>query len=243
MAQETTLSLCKRIYICAISLDLFKHVYSYFHLHSNIQYTFYNTMMIQKKAKRLIRTHSYVEFHLMSPIARQLQTFISAPAKKPKGARRNTLSPKNGSGVQKARDHNKESKENQLTSDKARKADSNKKGAVRRRTLSPQRPGHAQTSGLPKPAGRKDQNPASKVSRPASAKHDGLAHKSIARTLEERKTKSPPGKKGGKGGVQPPPQKPAVSPTLTSQEVPTQDVTKLLAGGGAPTPPLLNRNL
>ena len=116
-----------------------------------------------------------------------------------------------------------------------RKADSKKKGAVRRRTLSPQRPGHAQTSGLPKPAGRKDPNPASKVSRPASAKHDGLAHKSIARTLNERKTKSPPGKKGGKGAGQPPPQKPAVSPTLTSQEVPTQDVTKLLAGGGAPT--------
>ena len=101
--------------------------------------------------------------------------------------------------------------------------------------MSPQRPGYAQTSGLPKPAGRKDPNPASKVSRPTSAKHDGLAHKSIARTLNEKKTKSPPGKKGGKGAVQPPPQKPAVSPTLTSQEVPTQDVTKLLAGGETPT--------
>ena len=88
-----------------------------------------------------------------------------APAKKPKGARRNTLSPK----------------------------------SARRRTMSPQRPGHAQTIGLPKPAGRKDQgNPASKVSRPASAKHDGLAHKSIAQALTEKKTKSPPGKKGGR---------------------------------------------
>ena len=86
MAQETTLSLCKRIYICAISLDLFKHVYSFFHLHSNIQYTFYNTMMIQKKAKRLIRTHSYVEFHLMSPIARQLQTLLVPLLKNPRGA-------------------------------------------------------------------------------------------------------------------------------------------------------------
>ena len=75
----------------------------------------------------------------------------------------------------------------QLTSDKARKsksqAESNKKGADRRRTLSPQRPGHAQTSGLPKPAGRKEPKPASKVTQPASAKHDGLAHKSIAPSL------------------------------------------------------------
>ena len=157
------------------------------------------------------------------------------PAKKPKGARRNTLSPKSGGGVQKVKEHNKE-KENQLTRDKSRKADAKKKGANRRRTLSPQRPGHAQTSGLPKPAGRKDPNPASKVLRPASAKHDGLAHKSIAQTLNEKKTKSLPGKKGGKGAVQPPPQKSAVSPTLTSQEVPTQDVAKLLAGGGSPTP-------
>ena len=159
-----------------------------------------------------------------------------APAKKPKGARRNTLSPKSGGGVQKVKEHNKE-KENQLTEKSRTKADSKKKGPAPKRTVSPQRPGHAQTSGLPKPAGRKDQgNPASKVSRPASAKHDGLAHKSIARTLTEKKTKSPPGKKGGKGAVQPPPQKPAVSPTLTSQEVPTQDVAKLLAGGGTPTP-------
>ena len=159
-----------------------------------------------------------------------------APAKKPKGARRNTLSPKSGGGVQKVKELNKE-KENQLTEKSRTKANSKKKGAARRRTVSPQRPGHAQTSGLPKPAGRKYQgNPASKVSRPASAKHDGLAHKSIARALTEKKTKSPPGKKGGKGAVQPPPQKPAVSPTLTSQEVPTQDVAKLLAGGGTPTP-------
>ena len=159
-----------------------------------------------------------------------------APAKKPKGARRNTLSPMSG-GVQKVKEQLNKGKENQLTTKKSStKADSKKKGAARRRTVSPQRPGHAQTSGLPKPAGRKDQgNPASKASRPASAKHDGLAHKSIARALTE-KTKSPPGKKGGKGAVQPPPQKPAVSPTLTSQEVPTQDVAKLLAGGGTPTP-------
>ena len=165
-----------------------------------------------------------------------------APAKKPKGARRNTLSPKSG-GVQKVKEQlNKGRQERQLTTEKSNtttKTDSKEKGAARRRTVSPQRPGHAQTSGLPKPAGRKEQgNPASKASRPASAKHDGLAHKSIARALPEKKKKSPPGKKGGKGAVQPPPQKPAVSPTLTltSQEVPTQDVEKLLAGGGTPTP-------
>ena len=90
--------------------------------------------------------------------------------------------------------------------------------------------------GCPNPRAGKIQILLVRCRGPASAKHDGLAHKSIARTLKERKTKSPPGKKGGKGAVQPPPQKPAVSPTLTSQEVPTQDVTKLLAGGGAPTP-------
>ena len=146
-----------------------------------------------------------------------------APAKKTKGARRNTVAQERWWSAKGERAQQR--KENQLTMDKSRKADAKKKGAVRRRTVSPQRPGHAQTSGLPKPAGRKDQgNPASKVSRPASAKHNGLAHKSIARTLNEKKTKCPPGKKGGKGAVQPPPQKSTVSPTLTSQEVPTQDV-------------------
>ena len=171
-----------------------------------------------------------------------------APAKKPKGARRNTLSHKSG-GVQKVKEQlNKGKQEKQLTTEKSStttKADSKEKGAARRRTVSPQRPGHAQTSGLPKPAGRKEQgNPANKASRPASAKHDGLAHKSIARALTEKKTKSPPGKKGGKGAVQPPPQKPAVSPTLTltSQEVPTQDVENYWQEGVPLPPPLLNRN-
>ena len=127
-----------------------------------------------------------------------------------------------------------------LTSDKARKADSNKKGAVRRRTLSPQRPGHAQTSGLPKPAGRKDPNPASKVSRPASAKHDGLAHKSIARTLKERKTKSPLVRKGVRGPSNPLPRSPLCRRPLPPKRSPLQNYW--LEGVPLP-PPLLNRNL
>ena len=120
-----------------------------------------------------------------------------APAKKPKGARRNTLSPKSGK-VQKDKVENQHKEKNaeQLSSDNARKTkskvESNKKGADCRRTLSPQRPGHAQTSELPKPAGRKDPKPAIKVSLPAGAKHDGLAHKSISLTLKEKKMKSLP---------------------------------------------------
>ena len=49
------------------------------------------------------------------------------------------------------------------------------KGSTHRRTVSPQTPRHA-TSGLPKPAGRKDKYPASKeATKPKSAKHEGLA--------------------------------------------------------------------
>ena len=56
------------------------------------------------------------------------------------------------------------------------------KGSSRRKTVSPQKPRHA-TSGLPKPAGRKDINPANKeATKPRSAKHEGLAH-----TREERR--------------------------------------------------------
>ena len=56
------------------------------------------------------------------------------------------------------------------------------KGSSRRKTVSPQKPRHA-TSGLPKPAGRKDKNPANKeATKPRSAKHEGLAH-----TCEERR--------------------------------------------------------
>ena len=43
---------------------------------------------------------------------------------------------------------------------------------------------------------------------------------------EEERTPPPPGKKGEKGAVQPPPQISGASPTLNSQEIPTQDVEK-----------------
>ena len=78
-----------------------------------------------------------------------------APAKKNKGARRNTLSPKSSGGVQKDKVENqhKEKNADQLSSDKARKiksqAESNKKGADRIRTSGLPNPGAGKILNLP----------------------------------------------------------------------------------------------
>ena len=64
------------------------------------------------------------------------------------------------------------------------------KGSSRRKNVSQQKPRHA-TSGLPKPAGRRDKNTAKKeATKPRSAKHEGLAHTSEERRQGEKQNSS-----------------------------------------------------
>ena len=97
--------------------------------------------------------------------------------------RRQTLSP---ASMQRDNNEHKEqvtaSSHPQTAADNHNKNTSAQKGSSRRKTASPQKPRHA-TSGLPKPAGRREKNPAVKeATKPKSAKSEGLAH-----TSEERR--------------------------------------------------------
>ena len=98
--------------------------------------------------------------------------------------------------------------------------------------VSPQKPRHA-TSGLPKPAGRRDKNPANKeATKPRSAKHEGLAHTSEERR-QGKKHNSSANKERNAAVVHGP--KKATATMATDRLIPptpTLSVDKSVNGGG-----------
>ena len=147
-------------------------------------------------------------------------------------ARRQTLSP---ASLQR---DNKEQEKQVTTSSHHKTAAGNQsqrkiaeKGSSRRKTASPQKPRHA-TSGLPKPAGRRDKNTANKeATKPRSAKHEGLAHMSEERRQGEKQNSSNKEKNAAVvHGL-----KKATATVATGQSVPptpTLSVDKSVNGGG-----------
>ena len=106
-----------------------------------------------------------------------------------------------------------------------------RRGSSRRKTASPQKPRHA-TSGLPKPAGRREKNPAIKeATKPRSAKSEGLAHTSEERRHGEKLISS--NKEKNVAVVQGP--KKATATMATDQSIPptpTPSGDILVNGGG-----------